>query len=222
MAGAHHGQPVLEKGEPLERATAAMVLAHGRGATAKDILISCQPLLEEPGFAFLAPQAEANAWYPNPFTAPLDSNEPWLSAALDVIDGLLARIVGTVPANRVVLLGFSQGACLMLEYAARRCRRYGAVIGLSGALIGPPDTSRDYQGSLAGTPVFLGCGDQDQYVSTGQVKAAGAALRGLGGQVAVRLYPGMGHVVSADELAEVKERMAALTRRDDLGQTASR
>jgi predicted esterase len=191
-----------------------MVLAHGRGATAQDILIGMGPLLEEPGFAFLAPQAEANAWYPNPFTAPLDSNEPWLSAALEVIDGLLARIERTVPADRVILLGFSQGACLMLEYAARRARRYGAVVGLSGALIGPPDTPRDTRGSLAGTPVFLGCGDQDPYVSTDQVRVAGVVLRRLWGQVAVSLYPGMGHVVSAEEIALTRQRMAALTRRN--------
>ena len=221
MAGPHQGQPVLERGEPLERATAAMVLVHGRGATAEDILIDCKPLLEEPGFAFLAPRAEGNSWYPNPFTAPLESNEPWLSAALEVVDGLLARIERTVPADRVILLGFSQGACLTLEYAARRPRRYGAVVGLSGALIGPVGVARDYPGSLAGTPVLLACGSRDPHVSTEQVEAAGAVLRRLEGEVAVRIYPGMEHVVSADEVALVEQRMAALTRRN-IGEAASR
>ena len=222
MAGPPHGQLVLEKGESLERATAALVLLHGRGAAAGDIFVDCAPLLEEPGFALLAPQAEGTAWYPNPFTAPLESNEPWLSAALEVVDGLLARIERTVPANRVVVLGFSQGACLALEYASRRARRYGAVVGLSGALIGPGDAARDHGGWLAGTPVFLGCSDQDPYVSALQVQASGEVLRELGGDVVVRLYPGMGHIVNADEIALVRGWMAALTGRDQVEEAASR
>src|ERR671938_79001 len=161
MAGPHAGQPVLQAGVPLARAQAAMLLVHGRGASADDILFSLRPVLDTPGFAFLAPAAAGNAWYPNSFTAPLDSNEPYLSSALGVLDELIARVGATVPASRVVLLGFSQGACLTLEYAARHARRYGAIIGLSGALIGPPGTGRDYPGSLQGPPVLLGWAVQD-------------------------------------------------------------
>jgi predicted esterase len=214
MAGPHDGLPLLQRGEPLERASAAMLLLHGRGATAGDIYMDCEPLLDEPGFTFLAPEASGDAWYPNRFTEPLEANEPWLSSALETVDGLLERVAQTVPAEQVVLLGFSQGACMALEYAARRPRRYGAVVGLSGALIGPPEAPRQAEGSLQGTPVFLGCGDDDPHISSELVRAAGDHLRQLGGEVDVQIYPGMAHVVSADEIAHVRRLMAALTRRD--------
>ena len=186
----------------------------------RDILIDCEPLLNEPGFAFLAPEAAGDAWYPNRFTEPVATNEPWLSSALETVDGLLERLAPSIPPERVVLLGFSQGACLALEYAARRARRYGAVVGLSGALIGPPDAPRGIRGSLQGTPVFLGCGDVDPYISSDLVQAAGDHLRRLEGEVNVQVYPGMAHVVSADEIAQVRRLMAALTRRDRLERPA--
>ena len=164
--GPHQGQPILTAGEPLERASAAMVLIHGRGATARDIL-SLVPELGQSrsGFAFLAPQAAGNSWYPHSFLAPIGSNEPGLSSALTVVAATLARVeeAGIAP-ERAILLGFSQGACLALEYAARHARRWGGVVGLSGGLIGPDGTPRDYPGSLAGTPVFLGCSDVDPHI----------------------------------------------------------
>jgi predicted esterase len=204
-----HGERVLEAGEPLGEARAALVLLHGRGATARDIMVVGREVLL-PGFACLAPQAAGSSWYPHRYADPIESNEPWLSAALEMLDGLLARVEAAVPASRVVLLGFSQGACLTLEYAARRARRYGAVVGLSGALIGPPGTPRDYRGSLSGTPVFIGCSDADPHVAAPDVLAAGEVLRRLGGEVAVRLYPGLGHTVDADEIARVRGLLAAI------------
>src|ERR1019366_10280034 len=144
--------PVLEAGEKLAKARAAMILAHGRGATAEDMMTVAAELMH-PGFAYLAPQASGNAWYPNPFTAPIETNEPYLSSALEVLETLLARVAETVPAERVILLGFSQGACLTLEFAARHARRYGGVVGLSGGLIGPDGTPRDYPGDFNGTSV---------------------------------------------------------------------
>jgi predicted esterase len=206
---------VVEKGEPLEAARAAMVLLHGRGATPEDIYLDCAGLLGEPGFAFLAPRAAGGAWYPQPFTAPLESNEPWLSQALATIDTLLRRIEEIVPIEQQILLGFSQGGCLALEYAARRARRYGAVVGFSAALIGPPDLPRRYEGSLAGTPVFLGCSDHDPYVAADLVTESAAVVGRLGGEVDLRFYSGMGHIVSADEIARVRRLMSALTRRKE-------
>jgi predicted esterase len=203
---------VVEKGESLEAAGAAMVLLHGRGATPEDIYLDCAGLLGEAGFAFLAPRAAGGAWYPQPFTAPLESNEPWLSRALATIDGFIGRIEETVPVERVVLLGFSQGGCLALEYAARRARRYGAVVGFSAALIGPPDLPRTYEGSLGGTPVFLGCSDRDPYVAADLVTRSAAVLRGLGAEIDLRFYSGMGHIVNADEIGRVRRLMEALTR----------
>ncbi len=208
--GPHQGQPVRTAGEPLDRARAAMIMIHGRGASAEDIL-SLAAELDEPGFAYLAPQASGNTWYPNRFLAPLASNEPWLSSALDVIAGLLERAAAAyIPPERTILLGFSQGACLVLEYAARNPRRYGGIAGLSGALIGPDDLPRDLTGSLDGTPVFLGCSDVDFHVPKERVDQAAAVLRSLGGEVTERIYPNMGHTVNPDEIAFVRGLMRAV------------
>jgi predicted esterase len=221
MAGPHDGQPVLLAGEPLDRASAAMILVHGRGASARDIMTIASEV-GEPGFAFLAPEAAGNAWYPNRFMEPLASNEPWLSSALGTVGRVLALVEERVPAESVILLGFSQGACLTLEFAARNARRYGALVGLSGGLIGPDDTPRDYPGSLAGTPVFLGCSDVDPHIPAQRVIETGEVLETHGGQVSVKLYPGLGHEVNADELEHIRELMAALPRRDKVGKTANR
>ena len=164
IQGPHQGQPVLHAGEPLEHAKAAMVMLHGRGASAKDIF-ELVPELKQPGFAYLAPQAAGNTWYPNSFLAPIDSNEPELSSALLTIESILAQLREVaIPFERTIILGFSQGACLSLEFVARNAMRYGGVVGLSGGLIGPDGTPRDYTGSLEGTPVFLGCSDKDPHV----------------------------------------------------------
>ncbi len=196
--------PVLEAGDRLGKARAAMILMHGRGATAEDIMTLAADLTH-PGFAYLAPQAAGNTWYPNPFTAPIETNEPYLSSALEVLENLLAKVEATIPAQRVILLGFSQGACLTLEFAARHARRYGGVVGLSGGLIGPDGTSRDYPGEFDGTPVFLGCSDIDPHIGKDRVLEAAEVFKRTGGQVTVRFYPGMGHMVSREEIESVRE-----------------
>jgi predicted esterase len=198
-----HGQRVLHSGEPLESARAAMILVHGRGASAEDIM-AVGAELDCPGFAYLAPQAAGNAWYPNPFTAPIESNEPYLGAALDMLGNLVRHAAETLSAEKVVLLGFSQGSCLALEFAARNARRYGAVIGLSGGLIGPPRTPRDYPGRFDATPVFLGCSDVDPHIPKERVLETGEVLERMDARVTLRLYPGMGHTVSLDEISAVR------------------
>jgi predicted esterase/GNAT superfamily N-acetyltransferase len=206
----HQGQPLVLAGEPPERARAAMIMAHGRGASARDIL-TLVPELQCPGFVYLAPQAASNAWYPNSFMMPIASNEPGLSSALAVISSLLDQLAQMgIPAGRTILLGFSQGACLTLEFAARNTRRYGGVVGLSGGLIGPERTLRDYPGSLEGTPVFLGCSDTDPHIPKQRVEHSAEVLRNLGGNVTTRLYAGMGHIVNEDELRFVRGMMAAI------------
>jgi len=216
--GPHAGQPVQAAGVPPERAVAAMVLLHGRGASAGDIL-TLVPELEAQGWAFLAPQAAGGTWYPNSFRAPIETNEPWLSSALDVVAGLVDRLATAgLPAERVVLLGFSQGACLTLEYAARNARRYGGVAGLSGGVIGPDDAPRADHGSLAGTPVFLGCSDHDPHIPAHRVDHAAEVLRGLGAEVTAILYPDLGHTVNQDEIEHVRDIMGRLVAAAGTGQ----
>jgi predicted esterase len=187
-----------------------MVMVHGRGATAQDILTVADELAE-PGFAYLAPQAAGNTWYPNSFLAPIVSNEPGLSSGFAAIADVLEQVsqAGILP-ERTMLLGFSQGACLTLEYVARHARRYGGVAGLSGGLIGPDGTPRDYAGTLAGTPGFLGCSDVDPHIPKGRVQHTAEVLRRLGGDVTLRLYPNMGHEINPDEISLVRGMMAKL------------
>ena len=204
-----HGQRMLQAGEQLDSARAAMILLHGRGATAEDIMTIASEV-QAPGWIYFAPQASDNAWYPNPFTAPIESNEPNLSAALDMITTLVERVETKVPAQRVMLLGFSQGACLALEWCARHARRYGAIAGLSGGLIGPDGTPRDYPGGFDSTPVFLGCSDVDPHIPKRRVEEAALVFERMGAAVELRFYAGMGHLVSEDEIAVLKNLIAAI------------
>ena len=209
MAGPHQGQPVLQAGESIDKARAAMILAHGRGASAADIMTIAAEVTF-PGVACLAPQAAGSTWYPNPFTSPLEANEPYLSSALEVLSMLLARVMQAVPADRVVLLGFSQGACLALEFAARNARKYAGVVGLSGGLIGPDVTPRDYPGAFDGTPVFLGCSDVDPHIRKDRVAEAAQVLERMGAVTTMKLYPGMGHTVNEDEIEHVRAIVEAI------------
>jgi predicted esterase len=200
----HRDQPVLTAGAPVESAAGAVILVHGRGANAADILGLAQAI-DRPAFAFLAPDAAGHAWYPHPFTAPRSINQPWLGSALSLIGRLIADIAGkNMPAERIVLLGFSQGACLSLEYAARNPRRYGGVVALSGGLIGDVVTGGDYPGSLAGTPAFLGCSDMDPFIPLARVQESSAIMRKLECEVTERIYRGAGHTVVADEIEAVQ------------------
>lgn len=195
---------VLRAGPELSNARLAAILIHGRGASAQDIL-SLAREFQTSDVAYLAPEAPGNSWYPHSFLAPIQQNEPWLTSALGTVGALVDSLppsgVGT---ERVVILGFSQGACLSLEFAARNPRRYAAIIGLSGGLIGPPGTPRNYPGSLEGTPVFLGCSDVDAHIPLERVHETTVTLRGMGAEVDERIYKGMGHTVNADELEAVR------------------
>ncbi len=203
----HREQPILITGAPAGEVWGAILAVHGRGARPEDIL-TLTDQLSLPDFACYAPQAAEHTWYPNRFSAPLESNEPWLSSALARLERTLVEIEDAgIPPERTLLLGFSQGACLALEFAARHARRYAGLVGFSGALMGPDDAPRAYPGSLAGTPVFLGCSDVDPHVPKERVLQSGDILRGLGGEVTVRLYPGMAHIVNEDEIEFVR-RMA--------------
>jgi predicted esterase len=205
----HGEQPVLRHGPAATRARLAMILVHGRGGSAEDLLALARELRLD-DVLYVAPQAAGQTWYPYSFLTPMDRNEPGLTSGLNRIAALFDALRHEgVPPERVGLLGFSQGACLSLEFAARHARRYAAVVGLSGGLIGPPGTPRDYAGSLDGTPVFLGCSDIDAHIPVERVHESAAVFRRLSAVVDARIYPGMGHTVNADELAAVRALLAA-------------
>jgi phospholipase/carboxylesterase len=209
-SGPHDDQPVRIAGVPLERARAGAILVHGRGADARDILGLVSKI--DPGdVAYAAPEAAGHTWYPYSFLAPAEQNEPGISSGLRVLHGLVARLeAAAIPPERILLLGFSQGACLALEYAARHARRFGGIAGLSGGLIGPPGTPRRYAGSLAETPVFLGCSDADPHIPKERVIETSEVLQRMGATVTMRLYPHMGHEVSLDELELVREMLTTI------------
>ncbi len=211
-ANPHKGQPVLHAGAGLDEADAAMIMLHGRGADAADIL-ALAAAFERPDIAYLAPEAAGRVWYPRPFLAPVADNEPGRTSALDRIADLLGLLIThDILPERTALLGFSQGACLALEFAARHPVRYGAVIALTGGLIGEAIDASDYHGSLDGTPVFIGSSDVDPHIPIGRVHESAAVMQALGGEVTERIYAGMGHSINADELGEARrllDRMVA-------------
>lgn len=206
----HDGGVVLTTGVSPEQAAAGAILVHGRGADARDIL-GLAPLIDNGAVTFAAPEAAGHSWYPYSFLAPIADNEPGISSGLRAIDGLLVRFAQAgIAQERVLLLGFSQGACLVTEYAARHARRFGGIAGLSGGLIGPPGTPRDYPGSLDGTPVLLGCSDRDPHIPRERVEETAVVMTRMGARVTVRLYPHMGHGVNDDEIEVVKQMIAGM------------
>jgi predicted esterase len=215
MAGTrdpHAGQPVLRSGPSPEDARLAVILLHGRGASADDIL-GLAGQFSATDVAYLAPQAAASTWYPYSFLAPIARNEPWLGSALGITSGLVDDLARRgIPAGRVVVMGFSQGACLTLEFAARRAQRYAAVVAFTGGLIGPPGSPRDYTGDFAGTPVFIGSSDVDSHVPLERVRESTDVFRRMGATVDERIYPGMGHTINADELRAADALLAAVPR----------
>lgn len=204
----HAGQPVLRYGVAPEKARLAAILLHGRGASAEDIL-GIAPEFSPTDVAYLAPQAAGSTWYPLSFLAPIAQNEPWLGSALQVVEGLVENLGQQgIPAERIAIMGFSQGACLTLEFAARHARRYAAVVAFTGGLIGPPGTARDYTGDFAGTPVFIGSSDVDPHVPLERVRESTAVFRRMGAIVDERIYPGTGHTIRADELQAANALLA--------------
>ncbi|HET9210445.1 MAG TPA: phospholipase [Thermoanaerobaculia bacterium] len=204
QTGPHQGQSLVWAGRPVAEAAAAMVMVHGRGATAESIL-ELRHEFAAPDLAYAAPQAAGYTWYPYSFLAPMERNEPGLSSGLARIGEALAELAAAgIPPERTFLLGFSQGACLTLEFVARNAKRYGGVFGLSGGLIGPPGTPRDYPGGFGGTPIFLGCSDRDPHVPRERVDETAEVLRRMGAEVTERIYPAMGHTVNGDEVEFVR------------------
>jgi len=208
--GPHQGQQLVTAGTPPDEADAAIVMVHGRGATASSIIQMGQEVHRE-GIALLAPQAARNTWYPNSFLAPVGRNEPGRTSGLQAVGGAVERAVdGGIDRERILLLGFSQGACLASEYVARNPRRYGGLVALSGGLIGEAVDPTSYEGDVEGTPVFIGCSDVDPHIPLERVKETSEAFELLNGDVDERIYEGMGHGVNEDEIDAVREMIAGL------------
>jgi phospholipase/carboxylesterase len=196
-----HSLDIKTFGTPIQEATKVIIMVHGRGGTAEDLVHSLRHHLNLNGFAILAPQATNNTWYPHSFLAPPKQNEPWLTSALDVLQATVDMALNEeILVRDVYLLGFSQGACLMLEYAARHAGLYGGVFAYTGGLIGDRIHPENYKGNFNNTPVVLGCSDADPHIPLHRVYASENILRDMGAKVHVRIYPNMGHTINNDEI----------------------
>ncbi len=210
--GPHQGKPVARAGASPDEADAAMILVHGRGASAQSILMFADEF-ERNDIHYRAIQADRNTWYPNSFLAPKEQNEPGISSGLQAISDQITSLNNAgIPTERIVLLGFSQGACLASEFAARHPKRYGGLVALSGGLIGSEVDAGNYTGSFEETPVFMGCSDRDPHIPQIRVDETAEILESLGAQVTKKIYPGMGHTVNEDEIEHVKQMLNNLVK----------
>jgi phospholipase/carboxylesterase len=199
-SGPHAGQPVLAWGKPLGQAPIAVIMIHGRGAGPENIL-ELAPVIGHANATYLAPAAANNTWYPYSFMTEIAKNEPFLSSALSVIGSLVSEVEAAgVPRERIVVMGFSQGACLTTEFAIRNASRFGGFIAFSGGSIGPPGTRWDESASFDGTPIFFGCSDVDPHIPEARVRESAEVTSRMGAEVTTRIYPGMGHLVNDDEI----------------------
>lgn len=214
--GPHQGQPIAVAGKPLAEAKAAMILVHGRGASATNILELGNELYH-PDFAYIAPQAAGNTWYPYSFLAPIPQNEPGISSGLQAIGTLVAEVEAAgIPAAKIVIAGFSQGACLASEFVARQGRPFGGLLAFSGGVIGPLGTPRDYDGSLEGLSIFLGCSDIDPHVPLERVNETADIFTELGATVNKQIYPNMGHTIIQDEIDKAQKIVAGVLGQENL------
>ncbi|MEL6822872.1 MAG: dienelactone hydrolase family protein [Calditrichota bacterium] len=210
--GPHNNQPLINKGAPLDQADRAIILTHGRGADAQDILTLADELqIDRSTTAVLAPDAKNHTWYPLSFMAPIEQNEPFLTSALNFLGDTLKRLEeNDISSEKVMMIGFSQGACLSTEFVARNPKRYWGVAALSGGLIGPPNRDFQFEGDLNGTPIFLGCSDVDFHIPKERVQQSTIILNGMGAETTEHLYPGMGHTINTDELRFVQDMIDAV------------
>lgn len=210
MESPHRKQPVITRGPSLDAATGAVILLHGRGGSAEEIL-GLADELRLPKLVYLAPEADGRTWYPYSFLAPLERNEPWLTSALELVGAILERLKsGGIPPERVAVMGFSQGACLATEFVARNPVRYAGLIALTGGLIGPAKTAFQYSGDLAGTPCFLGSSDPDPYVPWERVEESASILSTLGGMVTLERYPGMPHTINEGQISQARKVLSGI------------
>lgn len=204
--------PIIRAGAPLGQATGALILLHGRGGSAGDILALGSALTDN-RLALLAPQAPANTWYPNSFLAPRQQNEPYLSSALAEVERALEIALNAgLPSSTIALCGFSQGACLATEFVGRHPQRYAALLAFTGGLIGPLEEPISLAGDLAGTPVLLSSGDPDPHVPWKRVQQSSDLLSSIGAKVTLKRYPGRPHTILQEEMENGKRLLSVLLR----------
>lgn len=202
-----HIKNIITAGTPLEQASRALIMVHGRGGAAEDIL-TLAPMLAVGDFALLAPQANGNSWYPHSFLMPQEDNEPWLSSALDVLAATVQDIVDAgISHHNICFTGFSQGACLTLEFAARHALRYGGIVAFTGGLIGDHVHRSNYTGNFGQTPVFIGSSDPDMHVPVKRVHETETVYQDLNANIFIKIYPNMGHTISTDEINIANEKI---------------
>ena len=210
----HRNQPVLERGRTLASAAAAVILVHGRGASAEDIL----GLADEFDFSeltYFAPEAAGHTWYPYSFLAPIEQNQPWLDSALRLLGAVVERVAAAgILRQKIAVVGFSQGACLATEFVARNPAHYGGLVAFTGGLIGPPGTKFSYSGRLTGTRCFLAAGDPDPHVPWERVEESASVLSALGAAVTLQRYPGLSHTINQDELQHAKRILSSLVAKE--------
>jgi phospholipase/carboxylesterase len=200
-----HQKNIITAGKPIVQGGKALIMVHGRGASAQDIL-SLARYLDVKDFTLLAPQATNHTWYPYSFIAPTKQNEPWLSSALELLKETTDNLINQgIAAENIYLLGFSQGACLTLEFAARNAQKWGGVIAFTGGLIGDTINRSNYTGNFNGTPVFIGSSNPDMHVPVERVYATTNILKEMGAAVTEKVYNNMGHTIIEDELKEANK-----------------
>lgn len=195
-----HNKEIFTAGKETPAAEKVLIMVHGRGGSAEDIL-SLANYLNVKDHALVAPQATGHTWYPYSFMAPPAQNEPWLSSALSVLRQTTDDIInGGIPAENIYFLGFSQGACLTLEFVTRNATRYGGVVAFTGGLTGDKMYPENYKGDFGGTPVFIGTSNPDPHVPVERVKATEKIMKAMGANITVNIYNNMGHTISQDEI----------------------
>jgi phospholipase/carboxylesterase len=195
-----HTKKIITAGKPLEEANKALIMIHGRGASAEDIL-SLSEYLNIKEFALIAPQATNNTWYPFSFLVPPSQNEPWLSSALLMLTEVVTDLNNAnISTEHIYLVGFSQGACLTLEFVTRNAKKYGGVVAFTGGLIGDKIYKENYKGDFENTPVFIGSSDPDPHVPVERVHATADIMKSMQASVTAKVYDKMGHTINNDEI----------------------
>jgi phospholipase/carboxylesterase len=205
MTNQHQYDQIRWEGAPLREAKRALIMTHGRGDTPEGMMQLAAALTDDPDMALIFPAATNNTWYPQSFMAPTAANQPWLDSAVKLVLRVIDEVnKAGIADDQLFIGGWSQGACLALECATRRARRYAGLFAFSGGLIGPQIAHSKYDGNYQGTPVFIGCSDEDFHIPLSRLKETDQVLSDMGAEIDLQLYPGMGHIINEDEIQRVR------------------